>query len=181
MEDNNKVPTTIPVDRGKLTQQEKDDGFIIRNDRKYTLGGVLIPKDGRFSAFYQPIHERSWTLEKAMDLGRDLLLWLEHEDNVFFLEYLSTVQMLCRNTINYLEKKYEPFKDLMMVARAVQESKLVGGGLNKKLHSQVVNFVLANKHGYKDQRKVDSGVDITITASNDEHKDIIEDILKGDD
>lgn len=176
----NKPPTTIPIDRGLLTKKELEENIVYRGKHKYTLGGVLIPSNGRFSKFYQPQSERNWTLEKAMEMGSDLLLWMEHPDNNFFLLYLSQNQLLGWNTIAYLEGKYKPFGELMEVVKAVQEAKLVGGGLDKKLQAQVVNFVLANNHGYKEQRKVEGDMGVKVTAANKDHKDLIDDILEGD-
>lgn len=122
----------------------------------------IKPSDGKqFSSEYQP--EEKWTEKKALQLGDDLISWLNKKDedgndlgNMFFEEFLIIEKNLDDSTIDYLSKKFSSFSDLKQKAKRIQEIKLAKYGVADRLNASMTKFVLANNHGWSDRKEVDN-------------------------
>ena len=173
------IPQQIEIHPWELTPEDVTNKYVERYGRKYSLRGVLIPKDGRFTKDYQPADLTKWTEEKALELGYDLIRWLKTDGNYYFKTFLAVERGMTSSNINELGKKYFRFQQLIDVATEIQESKLVEGGLTSKNNAAVTNFVLANRHGFKSRQETEikDSSKITVQVDNKEDKDIIENIL----
>lgn len=120
--------------------------------------------DGKqFSKDYQPAEK--WTEEKALEMGQELLDWLDiptiegEANNVFIDDFLYIEKGYYTTLFNYLMKKFSSVSSLHKVAKKKQEMKLAKLGLTSKFNPAITKFVLTNHHDYKDkidQRIIDS-------------------------
>ncbi len=114
--------------------------------------GNIRPEDGKqFSSEYQP--QEKWTEKVALQLGQDLLNWLNEVDaegndkgNIFFEEFIVMVQDIHPGAISYLCKKFTSFSKLIEKAKKIQELKLYKYGVADRLNAQITKFVLINEH-----------------------------------
>ena len=123
----------------------------------------IQPEDGKqFSSEYQP--QEKWTEKKAVQLGEDLIDWLNKKDkddeddgNIFFEEFLVIERDLYPTLISYLTEKFSSFSKLISKAKKIQELKLVKYGVFDKLNATMTKFVLTNHHDYSDktEQKID--------------------------
>lgn len=122
----------------------------------------IKPEDGKqFSSVYQP--KEKWTKEKADNLGKELIDWLNAKDsngidkrNIFFEEFLVIEKDLYPALINYLSHKFSSFLKLIEKAKKTQELKLIKYGVADMLNASMTKFVLTNHHGYKERRDMTS-------------------------
>jgi hypothetical protein len=108
----------------------------------------IRPEDGVQFAEGNNAAEK-WTEESALEIGKGLLEWFKKDDNIFYEEYLIIKCGYYRGLIGYLSKKYSSFFDLIQHAKAIQEIKLLKGGVKSDLSSAMTKFLLINNHGYK--------------------------------
>lgn len=114
--------------------------------------GNIKPEDGKqFSSDYQP--QEKWTEKKAIDLGDELIKWLNEVDennqdkgNIFFEEFIVIVKDFYPDLIGYLCKKFTSFLELIKKAKKIQELKLYKYGIADRLNAQMTKFVLINEH-----------------------------------
>jgi hypothetical protein len=118
--------------------------------------GNIKPEDGlntQFSSENQP--EEKWTLENAMQLGRDLITW-QKEDNthIFYDEFLYIEKDYYSGLISYLCEKFTPFSKLIERSKKIQEIKLKKFGTADKLNAAITKFVLINEHNWRDKQEL---------------------------
>lgn len=134
--------------------------------------GNIKPKDGRqFSSKNQP--PEKWTEKTSMELGDDLIDWLNAKDNegndkgnIFFEEFLIIERKLYPELISYLSEKFTSFFKLIEKAKKIQEIKLVKYGVGDRLNATMTKFVLTNHHGYKEKSENEQSGEIKINHSN---------------
>jgi len=130
------------------------------------MGGYKNIQDGerkQFSSEYQP--EEKWTEKKALELGDNLIKWLNKKDenqkdegNIFFEEFLIIEQNLYPELISYLSNKFLSFLKLIEKAKKIQEIKLVKYGVADRLNASMTKFVLANHHNYSEKREIEATI-----------------------
>jgi hypothetical protein len=140
----------------------------------------IRPEDGKqFSKDYQPA--KKWTEKKALQLGEELIAWLnEKDENMFFEEFLYLNNDYYETLITYLRGEFSSFSQLIEKAKKIQEVKLVKFGVFDKLNAQMTKFTLINNHGYKERTEVNQNVknnDIKITVRNAKEKKQVDDFL----
>ncbi len=108
--------------------------------------GNIRPEDGKqFSSEYQP--KRKWTEKKAKKVGKDLIKWMNEDDqNLFFEEFLILKNNYYPELISYLCKKFTSFLKLIERAKKIQEIKLYKFGVGDQLNATMTKFVLINEH-----------------------------------
>ncbi len=119
----------------------------------------IKPEDGKqFSSDYQP--EEKWTEEKALKLGREMIIWLNEIDkdgedvgNILFEEFLVIKKGLYPQLPEYLCKKFTSFLNLYNTAKKTQEIKITKYGLADRLNASMAKFILAANHGLSDKPK----------------------------
>ncbi len=124
--------------------------------------GKIRPEDGKqFSSDYQP--EEKWTEERALEVGKNLLTWInESDENMFFEEFLMIKNDYYPQLISYLCEKFTTFSKLIARAKKIQEIKLYKFGVGDQLNASMTKFVLINEHNkIGDNNKLD-------VTSNDE-------------
>jgi|SRR5690606_30359712 len=123
--------------------------------------GKIRPEDGKqFSSEYQP--EEKWTEEKALELGNELLDWMNEVDekgrdkgNMFVDEFFVIKKRMYGTLPNYLASKFTSFSRLYNTAMKIQEVKLKKYGVGDRLNAAMTKFVLINNHGWTDSQKID--------------------------
>ena len=118
----------------------------------------------KFSKEYQP--KEKWTEEKAIKLGKELLVWLKETDednedkgNMFFEEFLIIEKNLYPDLIRYLSEKFISFYELIVKAKKIQEIKLVKYGVGDRLNASMTKFVLINHFKYTNGTNEITGAD----------------------
>lgn len=129
--------------------------------------GKIRPEDGKqFSSEYQP--EEKWTEKRALELGNELLDWMNEVDengedkgNMFVDEFFVIKKRMYETLPNYLVRKFTSFSRLYNTAKKTQEVKLVKYGVGDKLNATMTKFVLTNNHGYSERSEVNSEVKLS--------------------
>jgi hypothetical protein len=92
-----------------------------------------------------------WTAEKLVKFGNDLIDWMnKSQTNIFFQEF-CVEKGVYRSVINKHQSKCPEFKELIDMAREIQEMKIVKWSIANKLNTTMSIFLLKNKHGYSDR------------------------------
>jgi len=118
--------------------------------------GNIKPEDNPkpFTSDYQP--EETWTEERAIELGNELILWQKEEaSHIFWDEFLVIEKGYYEELIAYLCTKFTTFLKLVNKAKKIQEIKLKKYGTADKLNASMTKFVLINNHNWKDQSHID--------------------------
>lgn len=147
--------------------------------------GNIKPEDGKqFSSDYQP--EEKWTEKKSVQLGNDLLTWMNSKnENIFFEEFLYMEHDYYSQLISYLSDKFTSFSKLIEKAKKIQEIKLYKFGVGDTLNASMTKFVLINEHNKigenskHDHSSKDGTMSPSIIVKDQEVADEIEK-LKGD-
>lgn len=132
-------------------------------ERKRGGYGGIRPEDGKqFSKDYQP--EEKWTEKRALELGNELLDWMNEVDedgedkgNMFVDEFFVVKKRMYETLPNYLASKFSSFSRLYATAKKTQEVKLVKYGVGDRLNATMTKFVLINNHGWVDRKDVTTG------------------------
>jgi len=123
--------------------------------------GNIKPEDGKqFSSEYQP--KEKWSEEKALNVGRELIIWLKTDENIFFEEFLYIKNDYYSELIAYLGNKFTSFLKLIEKAKKIQEIKLKKFGCFDKLNASMTKFTLINNHNWKDKSEIEHNANITI-------------------
>jgi len=126
-----------------------------------------MENDGKFEVGNKAAEK--WTLESAMELGNELIAWMEEDqrNNIFFKEFLLSKDIYS-TVLNYLTEKYEPFSKLIKKATEIQEMKIVKYSIDNKLQPTMSIFVLKNKHDWIEKSKIDTTIDFEESNLSDE-------------
>lgn len=138
--------------------------------------GKIRPEDGKqFSSEYQP--DEKWTEEKALELGNELLDWMNEVDedgedkgNIFVDEFFVIKKRLYYSLPNYLAKKFTSFSKLYENAKKTQEVKLVKYGVGDRLNASMTKFTLMNNHGWTDKSESKQRVQVEQPLFGDEEE-----------
>lgn len=91
-----------------------------------------------------------WTEEKLLEVGNNLLEWLEKPNNYFFEQFLLDYDLYGTFLANYVDK-FNSFSKLIRKAKKKQEFKLAQAGIMGDTIASMTKFVLTNHHDYKDR------------------------------
>jgi len=105
-----------------------------------------------------------WTEEALVELGSELLLWMEKEENIFFEKFLLQ-KGLYRELVYQYQDKFPSFLSLVKRAKEMQELKLSEGGLTRKHDNATSIFLLKAKHGLIDKPELQAGNIAPITVN----------------
>lgn len=100
-----------------------------------------------------------WTEEKALELGNELIKFLNTEgtDNLFKKDFLFK-HGLYNDVVNHLCDKFPLFSELIKKADEIQLHKLDKYGIMGELNPAMVIFVQKNCHGRRDKQDIDHTV-----------------------
>jgi len=151
----------------------------------------IKPEDGKQFQKGNKAAEK-WTKKKSLELGDQLLDWLDEIDdegkdkgNIFVIDFLAS-KRLDKNIPGYLANKFTSFRELLEIARTIQEAKLIKYGVADRLNASMTKFCLINHHGYKDSQHIDhttqgqSVNDIQITVADKATIDKVKKLIQGD-
>jgi hypothetical protein len=129
----------------------------------------------------RPIGSDKWTEEKALELGEELLAWLNADPmNIWFQRFLYEEKKLYEDIISYLSKKHMSFFRIIKKAKQIQEFKIADLAMKNKLNPAMTIFVLKNHFNYsnkdpEDRVKEDStdikSIEIKINRNKNEFDD----------
>jgi hypothetical protein len=108
--------------------------------------------------------------------------WLQEPTSIFF-KHFATIRGYCAQYLTKFAEKNERFREVYNYAKTVQETKLMMGGLFKKLDSGLVKFTMANHHGYSDKQIVISQtneLDSILKNLDGKSKEIVNESNKSD-
>lgn len=93
-----------------------------------------------------------WTEEKAMEIGRELIAWLEKggPDNIFFEKFLVG-RGLYRDMVVFLSEKYRSFSEVIKKAKQLQELNINTLAITNQVSVPISIFMLKNHHNYTDK------------------------------
>lgn len=94
-----------------------------------------------------------WTESDALTLGKDLIDWMNKDENNYLYEKFLVKKGLYTSVIAYLSKKYTTFSNLIEEAANIQKIKLIEKGLERHHDSTLTKFLLMNNHGMLDKPK----------------------------
>jgi len=153
--------------------------------------GNIRPEDGKQ---FEPGNKAAekWDEQTAEQLGRELLDWMKETDeegrdkgNIFVIDFLA-YRELPKNLPGYLANKFTSFRDLLGIARTIQEAKLLKYGVADRLNASLTKFCLINHHGYKDSQHIDhtsqgKGLQpLEITVADQATIDKVKKLINGD-
>lgn len=96
----------------------------------------------------------AWTELKALALADGLIQWMkESDEHLFFKEFLLIKKGLGKNTVKYLETKFQRFSERIEIARTIQEHRLANLTLTSRNPAGAI-FLLKNHHGYADKQEI---------------------------
>src|SRR5690606_28029880 len=126
--------------------------------------------------------DEKWTEEKALELGNELLDWMNEVDedgkdkgNMFVDEFFVIKKRMYETLPNYLAGKFTSFSRLYNTAMKIQEVKLKKYGVGDRLNAAMTKFVLINNHGWTDSQKIDH------TTGGEKIQTIVREIVKAGD
>ena len=93
--------------------------------------------------------------------AKQYLLDYKKDEAVPTIAGLALYLEIHRDSIYEYEKKYKEFSDISEIVRALQEKRLLTGGLLNKYSSIITRLMLA-KHGYKEQQETKITGDISV-------------------
>ncbi|MHA1410783.1 MAG: hypothetical protein ACTSQY_10840 [Candidatus Odinarchaeia archaeon] len=101
-------------------------------------------------------HPKIYTDEVVIDLMRELVRWLEEDEERFWIKDFAIMKKFPSDYFRRWAKEIPECEDLMRRAKDIQETRLLKGALDKKKgwNFAFVIFVLKNVAGYKDKQEV---------------------------
>lgn len=121
---------------------------------------------------------RDWD-EKCIEIERLALEdWINNPDNYFFNSFLNERRLTAENIerfCNYSKR----FRETCIIAKGIQEQRIVEGAMTRKFDSSFSKFVLQNKAGWVEKQQISGDksqpLAIALTASDGESKDLVND------
>jgi len=97
-----------------------------------------------------------WTEEELIKLGDELLEWmLSSKTHIWFKDFFTfEKKMVYRSLVSYLVSISEPFSERIELAKQIQESRLVNGGLTGEILWKASEFILKSNMGWSDKQEI---------------------------
>lgn len=107
----------------------------------------LFTKGGRNGKTYE-----KWTEEEVHKVLDELEEWLmdEESNNIFFKDFLFKKRLYV-DWIRYVSDSYVSVSERLANIKAVQEHKLVSGGVYGKTNAPMTKFILQANYGYTEK------------------------------
>lgn len=119
------------------------------NDKKTskTNHPGLFTKGGRNGKTYE-----KWTEDEVHKVLDELEEWLmdEESNNIFFKDFLFKKRLYV-DWIKYVSDSFESVSERLSNIKAVQEHKLVSGGVFGKTNAPMTKFILQANYGYAEK------------------------------
>ena len=98
----------------------------------------------------------TWTEEKAMALGEELIEWMrKSEMNFSFEEFFVLEKDMYPNVYSYLIGKFEPFSKLIEKAKKIQEIRVSKGCLLNEYNGGFGKFFLGANHNWSEKQEIE--------------------------
>ncbi len=107
---------------------------------------------GRVGGQFGNTNAEKWTEEKALEIGKKLIAWLQDDDpdHIFFEKFLVS-QDLYNDVVVFLSQKYKSFSEVIKKAKQLQELKIWSLSIRGTLNVPIAIFALKNHHNRKDK------------------------------
>ena len=97
---------------------------------------------------------KQYTDKFIEDLGNEMVIWFEEEDNIFIKDFFLSKGLHSQNASEFASVN-QKFSDALKRAKEMQESKIAKGGLTGKYNSTFAIFTLKNVAGWRDKQEIE--------------------------
>lgn len=90
------------------------------------------------------------SIEKYADLFSE---WLQDPEHIWFKDF-AIEKRINPDLLSKWAKENEKFNGIYKLAKEIQESRVINGGLRNKLNAGLVKFMLVAKHGWESETSI---------------------------
>jgi hypothetical protein len=99
-----------------------------------------------------------WSEEKAVKIGKELIEWMEEQQQNFWIRDFLLEHELYGDVVSYLSEKYPPFSEYIARAKEIEASRIQKFAMMNQLNSGMAQWVLSVHHKLQNVQKTETEV-----------------------